>query len=136
MMRRQDWRGRLVAVCDAAQGRAFEWGLFDCTTFVADCVEAMTDVDPMEKHRGHYQKRIGAARQYARAGGLGEAWGDRLGFPINVAAAGCGDVVAYRQGDETLVGIVDTTGRFFLAVTETGLHRMPLSNAASAWRIQ
>lgn len=66
LVRRDDWEVRLAAVLDRYARTAFGWGTADCLTLPADCVLAMTGVDPLAPWRGRYAGRDQAVALLAR----------------------------------------------------------------------
>ena len=68
MMRRPDWRDRLVSYLHSARQRPFEFGQHDCSLFAADCVAAMTGNDMAADWRGRYATMRGGLRVLRKAG--------------------------------------------------------------------
>lgn len=60
MQRFPDWPVRLEAFLLANQARAFEWGKWDCSLFVADAIHEMTGLDPALRLRDSYATYRGA----------------------------------------------------------------------------
>jgi hypothetical protein len=150
LRRREDWPRRLVEFLEAAHGRPFSWGTFDCCLFACDAVEAMTGVDPARPFRGRYRTRRGAYAALKRftgsrhcRGGLketAERIAGELGMPeVRPLMAQRGDVVLIEsapgeRGDA--LGIVDMTGRHVSVVApDSGYRRLPLAAAERAWRV-
>lgn len=69
IIRHQDWEDRLRTYLDRVKEDKFEWGTHDCALFSADCVNAMTGVDPAEVFRGTYDTARGAAEALRTHGG-------------------------------------------------------------------
>ena len=111
MQRLTDWPDRLYTRIEAAKMRPFSWGRNDCALFAADCVLALTGVDPVAELRGRYACAFGAARALKRfcGGGLEDA------VPIIAGRIDAREVMPAfaRRGD---VGLVDNDGRPALAV--------------------
>ncbi len=53
-MRYPDWPIRLNGYITDVRNEQFELGVFDCCTFAAGCIKAITGVDHMPEFRGHY----------------------------------------------------------------------------------
>lgn len=68
MQRRADWRTRLHRYLASCAKREFIWGRFDCATFAADAVEAMTGQDFARDIRGGYTTAVGAQRRLRALG--------------------------------------------------------------------
>ena len=157
MMTRHDlWPSRLAACIASARERPYRLGEWDCPTFVAACIEAMTGVDVRSHFRGHYHDIASARawmRAFSRGGQLAEAASivaARIGAPlIPVKLAGRGDVVlidlrdaaglaeggpGHMDGDEAL-GVVDLDGRRALFPAPRGFTALPLRLCKLAWRI-
>lgn len=62
--------GQLSAFLDAAAGRPFAYGSFDCLLFPAEWVRTATGRDPAAAWRGRYRTALGCARVLKRNGGL------------------------------------------------------------------
>lgn len=141
MTRREDWPEALMAVIHAAACRPFAWGSHDCCLFVADCVQAMTGVDPAAMFRGRYRDQLGAARAMAWYAGQGaglEAVAERIAAGIGApeimpGLARRGDVgLAVLERGPTLVLCL---ANHVAAPGETGLTYLPRQAARRAWRI-
>ena len=108
MIRRSDWESRLAREVANGHRRRFAWGAFDCALFAADCVRAMTDVDPAADWRGRYDSASGAVAVLPR--GLLVAVANaarRLGMEeIPTAFAGRGDLALLRTDAGLALGIV------------------------------
>jgi hypothetical protein len=65
------WDSRLHAAIEAARGKTFQWGVFDCCLFACDVVLAETGVDMAEGLRGTYDDLQGAGAAMKRIGGGG-----------------------------------------------------------------
>ena len=86
-----DWQARLAEVFTERASDAFEWGRNDCALFAADCIEAMTGLDPAAEYRGTYDDERGALRIVVDGSmeELADRWFPRL---PSVASASVGDV--------------------------------------------
>jgi len=102
----------------------FEWGRFDCCTFVSDWVLRCTGVDPMADLRGKYSDRD-QALALLEQGSLATRLIQAFGEPIHWAESQRGDI-AYRA-DLNACGIYFTSGskKFALFLGDGGfsLHR-------------
>ncbi len=139
MTRFEDWPSRLHAFLEAAHGRPFSWGRWDCCILAADAVQAMTGADPLGPFRGRYRTALGAARLLTPMGGLAGGCTRLLGAPIAPLLAQRGDVVVVDSptgaGGPLACGVVDLTGRAAACPGEASLVFVPLARARQAWRI-
>ncbi len=137
--RREDWPERLAAVIAAARGRPFAWGRHDCCLFAAECVAAITGVDPAAGWRGRYASENEALALVRTEGHEGvreavAAVADQQGWPaIAVAAARRGDVAWLARRHRAVVAVV--VGARLLAVGTGGLVWFSRAAALGAWRI-
>lgn len=132
-MRVDGWEERLAEVVEAAESRPFEWGVHDCCTFAAACVDAITGSDHVG--RLDYADERAAKRILACHGGLLEAVTSRLGVTVGGwAHARRGDVclVPTEQGD----GLGVCLGTHIAVAAEQGIERYPLPLARWVWRIE
>lgn len=121
-MRHRDWTIRLHHAIQAAYGRPFSWGEFDCCLFAADCAVAICGIDPAADYRGRYTTQVGAKRVLRNTHGTLEgAWDAAFPrVPVNLAQRG--DVVLFDSPEGRCVGVV-WAGAVW-AVTEQGVHRV------------
>lgn len=61
-MRNKNWPMKLAEYLKENAGTPFDWGVYDCCLFVADCCVVVCGVDPAEKYRGRYKTELGAKR--------------------------------------------------------------------------
>jgi hypothetical protein len=132
-MRKETWDVDLMNFIKSRETTAFEWGVFDCTLFAADCAKIMTGVDLAEKYRG-YTTEMGAALIMGRAGGLRALVTSGVGPEISPKMARRGDWVLLDESDRYSLGVC--MGSILIAVSRyTGIVRRPMSDAVTAWRI-
>jgi hypothetical protein len=113
--------------------------------FAADCVRAITGVDPAASYRGHYASQRGARavlRRHVGAGlkpatthnALSAAWTAALGTPLaHPYLAQRGDVVLVDTDAGAAAGVV--VGGAIAAAGPVGLIFLPLRLARRAWRV-
>lgn len=130
--RLHDWQLRLEACLAERWAKPFEWGVLDCCLFAADCVEAVTGVDPAADFRGSYDSKAGAYRLVSRLGGFRAMAGARLGAEIPVAMAQAGDIGFV--GDDSAGSMVVCGGAHWLGISEAGVAWVPVSDVVIAWR--
>lgn len=141
-MRHINWPTLLDSVIRQAATAPFCWGRHDCALFVADCIHAITGMDPAQAFRGAYdsQETAEAALMDYAGGGI-----DALAYKMALehgyeqllpAYAQRGDVVLCNLGDQLALGIVSMSGRDVLVASAQGLFAYPLSIAVVAWRVE
>lgn len=144
MKRSQDWPSRLDAFLSEAGSSAFTWGSWDCCTFAARAVIAMTGEDPRGARLPTYTDAPGALRALKRRGGtipaMVEAMAKRYGWSeIAPRRAQRGDAVLLDPTVDGLEAFGGTLGiclgRHIAVMSELGLAALPLDDALRAWRI-
>jgi len=123
--------------------KTFEWGSWDCTTFCANAIEAMTGVDIADEVRGKYTTAIGAMKLIKSLTG-GTTVADAVAYCAQKHGlpelekpkfAKRGDVVVIKNGDDLIAGMVHLNGRHVICVSETGLVRLSIENVQRAWSV-
>lgn len=128
-----DWELRLSELVTQRLGAPFTWGENDCVLFAADCIEAMTGIDPAAQWRGQWASQGEAVRAIARAGGLQAAVSALALAEVPRLFAQRGDLVLHRrEGTDALAICV---GGQLAAPSETGLLFFGLDQGVMAWRI-
>ena len=135
-MKLPDWESRLFAFAEAAVGRPFLWGEWDCVLLTARALDAMGAHGLTEKYQGAWHGPASALR-YARrflsvTDGLQRA-GCR---PVRPGFQQVGDILLVRQGPFELGHVC--LGSTVLSVDEASgvfLGRMDAMPAFSAWRL-
>lgn len=135
--KRPDWEFRLEFHINASVHRVFRYGAFDCCTFAADAILAMTGADIMWNLRNYsgakaakvLLKSLGgleaAAESVARENGMDEV------HPIKAQR---GDMVMLC-GNRPAIGIVGLDGYWAVIPSTRGLYSVPLNLFARAWRV-
>lgn len=134
--RREDWMARLMCAVETAQVLPFTYGLHDCCTFAAHCVDAMCDSELLRKmQRTHpYSLEEDAYELIETHGGLARLVSFYLGEPMdNPRFAGPGDVVLVEDDGRELVGVV--IGHSVVAPGATHLLSWPLDHVRRAWTV-
>lgn len=108
--RLHDWQQRLHDCVAERMERPFAWGVQDCCLFAADCLHAVTGVDPAADLRGTYSDAQGAARVLGFLGGV-----------VDLAIRHCGPVIPTALAQPGDIGLTTQDGRQTLAVC-TGMH--------------
>lgn len=140
MQRYQDWPSRLQRYLDDAHhGVNFRYGTFDCCLFVADCIHAMTGVDPAEAYRGNYRTRRQAYDLIRERTGkasllsIVEHMASEHGFyEVSTAYAQRGDLALVGN---SALGIVSLSGTCIMCLTKSNITRVDLKHATKIWRI-
>jgi len=102
-----DWETKLVRAVEAANNTPFKWGVHDCCTFTANCVEAMTGRNPMAQFIGKYHDKKSALRALRKfgKGSLYKTLESLFGAPISPEKAIRGDLAYGVFDDDPAVGI-------------------------------
>jgi len=128
-----DWQSRLATCLAERCALPFEWGKQDCVLFAADCVAAVTGVDPAAGERGAYKSAAGAARVLKKRGGLEAVAAAALGPEISPLMAQPGDVGLVANGGQACLAV--WVGACWYAPGATGLTQFRLDEATRAWRL-
>ncbi len=128
-----DWEARLSLLVQERLGAPFAWGGNDCVLFAADCVAAMTGIDPAAQLRGQWASQSEAVRMIARAGGLAEAVRALGLVEVPPLFAQRGDLVLHRREGADALAIC--AGSALAAPSATGLLFFGLEQGVTAWRI-
>jgi hypothetical protein len=137
------WADRLRNYLLAQQDTPFAYGSFDCLSFAAGAVEALTGINIMARFRGTYTTHLGAMRIAHRVYGcrtvpdvLAAMMQEQGWSEVPPTFAQRGDVVLVAINDDLVVGIMHPNGREAVITTNQGLWRVPLSSVRRAWKIQ
>lgn len=135
LQRLPHWQLHLDALLCSRLQESFAWGVFDCCLFAADCVQAVTGVDPAEQYRGYRGARQ-ALRVLDHAGGVGLIATRALGFPQRLDTARPGDIVLVPadKRDREALAVVVAPGLATLPAAR-GLVQAPLSMARYLWAV-
>lgn len=130
MTRLDDWPERLFEVIDEARHKPFKWGEWDCTTFAAACVEAMTGEDPMSEFRDRYEDEESGKEALKELGGgsLYSVLKRKFGKPVPVAFAQRGDLALAKTEQGPTVFVV--LGEKMVGPGDEGLEAVPRSGRA------
>lgn len=139
MNRLTDWQSKLAAVIKQKQRDSFEWGRNDCCLFAADCIHAMTGIDPAEPYRGKYSSRLEGykiMREFC-GGALSESI-DKMGtlygyIEVKPVFAQRGDLGLYTGERDPALGVC--MGSQFAYLTEKGLRYFPRKAVVKAWKV-
>ena len=135
-MRLDGWEKRLMAEVRAAEKKQFQWGVFDCALFAADCVMAITGDDLAAEFRGQYTTAKGslkALKMYG-AGDLESTATQQLGDSIDSQLAQRGDVVMVDADQGPALAIC--IGSVALAPAEKGLIAVPFNQWLKVWQVR
>lgn len=134
-MRKETWDIELFSLIKSRRNTPFEWGKHDCTLFVADCILAMTGVDPAKEYR-NYSTEQGAMLIVGKFGSL-EKLVDSMLSRVDVKLAQRGDVVMI----ESLPGVTGKAalgiclGQSIVAASPSGIKTRDMSDAIHAWGV-
>lgn len=135
MARLHNWRTNLHAYLAENALRDFEPGVFDCSLFSADCVNAITGEDPAADYRGRYAT-VAQGLALLQADGYAdhEAFVATHFTETSVLFARAGDLAVVEQ--RGLVGIGAVLGPTIAVVTlGRGIGHVPLSSARRAFLV-
>ena len=132
MKKHQDWQLRFEAFIKERQNLPFAWGANDCTTFAADCVEALTGVKHLPDLRD-YASELQAARLLKKHGGVVGIATAAMGQPVNVLQANVGDVVLTESEGRDMLAICN--GGTCIAPGPLGLVHLGMDTARLCWRV-
>ena len=133
LKRLSDWEDRLAGLIALRIDQPFAWGANDCALFAADCIKAMTGVDPAVSVRGQWSSQGEAVRVIAKQGGLGQ-FVSRLGLAeVPPLFAQRGDLVLHRRDGSDALAIC--LGSNLAGPSESGLLFFGLESGGRAWRV-
>ena len=129
----------------AKQDQAFEWSQNDCCLFAADACKAIHGIDVADDFRGKYTDEDSAHELIRTVTNKTDATvADAIDHSLtkhgfteheNPLMAKRGDIVAIKNGDTLIGGIVHLNGRHVISVSQKGLVRLPISKVVRAWSI-
>jgi hypothetical protein len=135
MTRIEKWDFALRKFLHERKSLPFVWGQNDCALFAADAVLALTGFDPAAQWRG-YQSEEEAKALIRAVGSMEALFTQGMGKPPhqNWRMAARGDVALINLKGTLSGAVVDTTGRFLMAVQLSGgLKPVPLEWAKKIW---
>jgi hypothetical protein len=104
-VKKPDWLDCLWETIEAHKSIAFEYGVHDCCTFVAKCLDAMHGSDRLKQILGEYHDEGTAKALIASQGGLKDTVSYFLGAPSLSHHARRGDVLLVETDAGESVGI-------------------------------
>jgi hypothetical protein len=119
----------------------FQWGRNDCALFAADGILAMTGLDIAADFRGKYYDEASALEVIRSITG-GSTVADatawcaakyrlpELTYPL---MAQRGDLCVFEDSGRLVTGLIHLSGRHIVAVGESGLRRIPITEIVRAW---
>ena len=141
MQRFADWPARLDSFLQSRRATAFTYGAHDCCLFVADAIVVMTGIDFAAEFRNRYRTRFGALRRLREkcAGGTVDAIAGQVFAAHGVAEirpgyAQRGDVVAIRQRDDMVLGLIMLNG-WPVVADDPGWAMSSRAHAVRAWKV-
>jgi hypothetical protein len=138
--RHYQWQERMHHFLAARAAVPFAFGTNDCAMFVSDHIKEITGVDIAADVRGTYSTELGAAKQFAAAGGLDNHFSNiatEHGFSeIPVVYAQRGDVLFNPQDGQPALLVMDFDGIHAVGIHDNGTARIKArGNCTRAWRI-
>jgi hypothetical protein len=132
-MRLHDWQLRFAALIEQHQATPFAWGVFDCATFAADVVKAVTGRDIYADLEIAYADEKSALRWLKKNGSLRELAAKHVGEEVAQAFAQIGDIGWLNTGPTTRETLAVFGGRCWLTpAVDFGLARC--EEPAEVWR--
>lgn len=131
--RLRDWQLRYAVLVRARMSAPMVWGQHDCCLWAADCVQAITGVDPAQQLRGLYSTERDARRLMAQLGGMAAIATAALGKPVFACMASVGDIVLVTQAQQTLLAVCN--GGTLLVVGQDGLQTQFMPLQCKAWKV-
>ena len=143
MNRHQNWAERLSDFLFASRNREFVRGEFDCALFACDAFLVQTGEDPAKNFRGKYTTLQGAAKELKKnSGTLRQVAIKKFEKEfklqrVDVAFAQRGDMAYAKVGKETVLAVVDLSGKFLtLSPHRVGPIIIPPKYISIVWRIE
>ena len=129
---------RLTMLLEIMESVPYLFGKNDCFTFVADCVEEQTGVDPLAEHRYTTPKK--AKELIKKYGSTEEAMNHVFGPSREAAYGKIGDPVMMRQKHFgfNIVGVVYTNGTHAITRTpdpDQKFNLTPLNECLRSWSL-
>ena len=121
----------------------FKYGALDCCLMAADAIHSMTGVDIAADFRGKYSTELGALKAIKSITG-GTSVLDAIAYCASKHGltewkspllAQRGDLVAIKDGEQTVAGIVHLNGRHAITIGKAGLVRYPLTAVVKAYKV-
>lgn len=139
--RKPDWQDRLAALIERVERRPFRWGRWDCATFAAAAVHAVTG--ERVRPAAQYSSATGAARWLSSNGysdvlGVADAI---LGARVPLLHCRRGDIVTDGERLGVLwhhggaVGLFVGGDRRDAGRAQVGLVALPIGALRSGWRV-
>lgn len=129
-MKHPDWLDRLWREMGTWRGMAFEYGVHDCCTFVARCLDAMHGSHRLDAILAEYNDEPTALALIAREGGMRGVVTHFLGESRPAHHARRGDVVLVDSPRGLIVGIC-LGGT--VACAGDGIVEYPIYTAVCSW---
>ncbi len=134
--RKDSWNSSLQKFILASRNKPLSYGIFDCMLFLADAVQAMTDVDLAEDFRGQYFTYEGGM-QLLRRHGI-ESFDDLILKHLGrtpIALAHVGDVVLATNREGIVGGGIIQGEGIYVLNERGGISTIPRSQARVAFHI-
>lgn len=132
-MKRHNWVQDFQALIDQNMNRDFEWGIFDCCLFTADCCDVICGKDPAALYRDRYTSEVGAKRILVKEHGSVQAAFSATFEEIDPAFVQRGDAVMFSDQFGETMGIAWVGGVWSLGLN--GLRFLQVE-VLKAWRVE
>ena len=122
---------RLIREIEKWNSYSFQWGKYDCCTFCASCIKAMSDKNVFPKIR--YRSQGGAQRHIKALGGsLYKVMQNMFGMALHPSQAQIGDIVYHTFETGPCIGIC--MGKYSYFVSEPGLEKIETLKTSRAFK--
>ena len=130
-MRRSDWCEQLWNAIADAERRPFFYGA--CVQLTAECIDAMTDSNLVEKIRPLYSSEAAARALIEQPGSFEKLVTEFLGDATPPLLARRGDAVLLELSTGPATGVC--VGYRVACAASVGVLFLPLSQALATWRV-
>lgn len=135
MVRKENWPLLLSRFIRSRKALPFAWGSNDCVFFAIACAEELTGEPLTAEWVDTYSTKVQAQAIMDTHGGILALISDIMGMQPHSQPkkAQRGDIVVMPLAGGMTAGVVDDTAQKVISVTESGIIRLPLSNATHVW---
>jgi hypothetical protein len=137
--RKFNWPELLHNYLHSKANAVYQWGILDCSLFVADWILILTDIDYAESFRGKYDSQesaIALMGEWKDENATDPHYGaiakylDSLFPTLNILKVSRGDIVINSEGS---VGICNGAYSYFMS--EKGLANVKTSSSIRGWSV-
>jgi len=134
LTRVEDWTARLYDTIEAHRDTPFQWGVFDCCQFAAECVKNQTGADVMpDVQYSNYEEAVAVIQAH---GGLSKMVNDVLGGALLPLMASRGDVVMRHDEATDMMSLGICVGATAVFPGERrGVAYVPMTECICCWKV-